>query len=92
MKILAVALSMLDQATSSAAAISAELARVGRTVHAPPPAVAQAKLVRQQAVEQGVGATSGPATAAVSKAAFSDSAPWNPRYDAVIRKYFGREP
>lgn len=84
--------SMLDQATSSAAAISAELARLGRTVHAPPPAVAQAKLVRQQAVEQGAGGTPGPATAAVSKAAFSDSTPWNPRYDAVIRKYFGREP
>src|SRR5262245_43633020 len=35
--------SMLDQAASISAAISAELARLGRTVHAPPPAVAQAK-------------------------------------------------
>jgi hypothetical protein len=84
--------SMLDQATSSAAAISAELARLGRTVHAPPPAVAQAKLVRQHAVEQGTAASAGTTAAAVSRAAFSDAAPWNPRYDAVIRKYFGREP
>ena len=66
---------ILDQATSSASAISAGLARLGRTVHAPPPAVAQAKLARQQAVEQGTGDPAGPATAAVSRAAFSDSAP-----------------
>jgi hypothetical protein len=84
--------SMLDQATSSAAAISAELARLGRSVHAPPPAVAQAKLVRQQAVEQGTAASEDASAAALSRAAFSESAPWNPRYDAVIRKYFGREP
>ena len=83
---------MLDQATSSAAAISAELARLGRTVHAPPPAVAQAKLQRQKAVERGTVAAASPSSAVVSRAAFSDSAPWNPRYDAVIRRYFGREP
>lgn len=84
--------SLLDQATSSAAAISAERARLGLTVHAPPPAVAQAKLARQQATEQGTAPSAESATAAVARAAFSDSAPWNPRYDAVIRKYFGREP
>ena len=83
---------MLDQATSIAAAISAELARLGRTVHAPPAAVAQAKLERQKAVEQGTAAAATPASAAASRAAFSDSAPWNPRYDAVIRRYFGRDP
>jgi len=83
---------MLDQATSSAAAISAELARLGRTVHAPPPAVAQAKLARQKAHEQDAVAAASPAPAAVSRAAFSDSTPWDSRYDAVIRRYFGREP
>jgi hypothetical protein len=82
---------MLDQATSSAAAISAELARQGRTIHAPPPAVAQAKLSRQKAVEEGTVADASRATSAVSRAAYSDSAPWNPRYDAVIRRYFGRK-
>jgi hypothetical protein len=83
--------SMLDQATASADAISAGLARLGRTVHAPPPAVAQAKLQRQKAVEQGAVAAADPSSAAVSRAAFSDSTAWNPRYDAVIRRYFGRE-
>ena len=64
----------------------------GRTIHAPPAAVAQAKLERQKTLEQGTVAAASPASAAVSRAAFSDSAPWNPRYDAVIRRYFGREP
>ena len=82
----------LDQVTSSTAAISAAIARLGRTVHAPPAAVAQAKLVRQQAVGQGVAAAEASAPSAASRAAFSDSTPWNPRYDAVIRRYFGREP
>ena len=80
----------LDQATASAAAVSAELARLGRTVHAPPPAVAQAKLERQKALEQGA-AAGGPAVAAGS-AVHAVDAPWNPRYDSVIRRYFGREP
>src|SRR5262249_34677170 len=84
--------SILDQATSSAAAISAELARLGRTVHAPPPAVAQAKLQRQQAIAQGTAEAGGPSPSAVSRAAFSETVPWNQRYDAVIRRYFGREP
>lgn len=81
---------LLDQATSSAAAVSAELARLGRTVHAPPPAVAQAKLERQKAVEQG-GLAGGPAVAA-GRTVHAVDAPWNPRYDPVIRRYFGREP
>jgi hypothetical protein len=84
---------LLDQATSSASAISAELARLGRTVHAPPPSVARAKLERQKAVEQGTPATGSPlAATGTARAASSDSAPWNPRYDPVIRRYFGREP
>jgi hypothetical protein len=80
----------LDQATSSAAAISAELARLQRTVHAPPPAVAQAKLARQKALEQGA-AAGGPSVAARSAVKAVDT-PWNPRYDAVIHRYFGRDP
>jgi hypothetical protein len=82
--------SLLDQATSSAAAISAEMARLGRVVHAPPPAVAQAKLERQRVIEQGSGAGGSPVAAA--RAVHGDDAPWNPRYDPVIRRYFGREP
>jgi hypothetical protein len=84
---------MLDQATASAAAISAQLARLGRTVHAPPPAVAQAKLARQKAVEESA-SESAPAVASsgARRAAASSSVPWNPRYDPVIRRYFGREP
>jgi hypothetical protein len=81
---------MLDQATASAAAISAELARLGRTVHAPPPVVARAKLERQAAVERGADSEASPSGPA--RAAFSDQVPWNPRYDPVIRRYFGREP
>jgi hypothetical protein len=81
---------VLDQATSSAAAISAELARLGRAIHAPPPAVAQAKLERQRIVEQGNSVGASPVAAA--RAVHADDAPWNPRYDPVIRRYFGREP
>jgi len=81
---------LLDQATASAAAISAELARLGRTIHAPPPAVAQAKLERQKTVEQADPAsTVGPS--APSRAAASAGIPWNPRYEPVIRRYFGRD-
>jgi hypothetical protein len=84
---------LLDQATASAAAVSAELARLGRTVHAPPPAVAQAKLARQKAVEDSA-PPAGPAVASsgARRAASASAVPWNPRYDPVIRRYFGREP
>ena len=81
---------LLDQAASSAAAVSAELARMGRTVHAPPPAVARAKLERQKSVEPGA-APAGTA-AASGQSSFSADIPWNPRYDPVIRRYFGRTP
>lgn len=88
----AAAQELLDRAAASASAISAELARLGRTVHAPPPAIAQAKLERQKAVEQGVAAQASVAAAAAARAAAADGLPWNPRYDPVIRKYFGRDP
>jgi hypothetical protein len=85
---------LLDQATASAAAISAELARLGRTIHAPPPAVAQAKLARQKAVEapDPAAALMRAPSGAARAVAQSGTIPWNPRYDPVIRRYFGREP
>ncbi len=84
---------MLDQATASMAAISAERARLGLTIHAPPPAVAQAKLARQKAVEESAPeAVPAVASTGARRAAASSSVPWNPRYDPVIRRYFGREP
>jgi len=83
----------LDDATAIAAALSAELARVGRTVHAPPPAVAQAKLARQKSVEEGSPAADpSAALPPASRAAVSQNVPWHPRYDPVIRRYFGRDP
>jgi len=84
---------MLDQATASAAAISAELARLGRVIHAPPPSVAQAKLARQKVVEDTNQSTAAAvASSGARRAAASSAVPCNPRYDPVIRRYFGREP
>jgi hypothetical protein len=80
---------ILDQIALSSAAVSAELARLGRVVHAPPPAVAQAKLARQKsgAAEP---ASPGPTAAApVSGAAVAQEIPWSPRYDSVVHKYRG---
>ncbi len=74
------------------AAISAELARLGRTVYAPAPAVARIKLERQKASEALPAGEALPGAAAAGAAAFSDKTPWNPRYDPVIRRYFGRNP
>lgn len=83
----------LDQAASSSAAIAAELARLGRTIHAPIPALAQAKLERQKIVDPGVDPAAIPSLpSAGASSAFSGGAPWNPRYDPVIRRYFGRGP
>lgn len=79
---------LLDQLGAASAAISAELARLGRTIHAPPPAVAQAKLARQNV---GAGAESVPAPlpSAAGTAAVSLDIPWSPRYDSVVRHYRG---
>jgi hypothetical protein len=85
---------LLDDATSSAAAISAELARLGRTIHAAPPVVAQAKLDRQRGSEAAVATDPAPGTTPAGRAAISQDVPWDPRYDPVIRRYLGigREP
>ncbi|HZF00028.1 MAG TPA: hypothetical protein VE981_23670 [Planctomycetota bacterium] len=81
---------LLDQASASAEAVSAELARLGRTVHAPPPAVAQAKLSRQTAASTFETAPAPfPLRTSVSAAAVSAEIPWSPRYDAVVKKYRG---
>ena len=83
----------LDLAASSTAAISAELARLGRTIHAPAPALAKAKLERQKVVEQSAdAAATAEATTSALRSSSSEGVAWNPRYDSVIRKYFGRGP
>ncbi len=85
---------LLDEATASAAAISAELARLGRTIHAAPPVVAQAKLDRRRGNEAASAEEPALNPGPAGRAALSQDAPWNPRYDPVIRRYLGigREP
>lgn len=80
-----------EQAAASAAAISAELARLGRTVHAPPPRAAEAKLARQRDLAAIESATAPDGEPAKSAAVFSRK-DWDSRYDAVIRRYFGSRP
>ena len=85
---------LLDEATASAAAISAELARLGRTIHASPPVVAQAKLDRRRGNEAAAAEEPALNPGPAGRAALSQDAPWDPRYDPVIRRYLGigREP
>lgn len=80
---------LLDEAGASAAALSAELARRGRTVHAAAPVVAEAKLRRQfaEAPAEFV-APAGEALPAAAAAVLAKK-DWDPRYDPVIRRYFG---
>lgn len=80
---------LLDEAGASAAALSAELARRGRTVHAAAPVVAEAKLRRQfaEAPAEFV-APSGDVLPAAAAAVLARK-DWDPRYDPVIRRYFG---
>lgn len=80
----------LDAAGAAAEALSAQLARMGRTVHARPPASASAKLARQEfpAVAEEPASASDPegVRAVAARLARAD---WDPRYDSVVRKYFG---
>lgn len=79
---------MLDEATASGEAVGAELARRGRTVHAAAVA-AEAKLRRQFAE---IPAEFEPPTAEplpAAAAAILSRKDWHPRYDPVIRRYFG---
>jgi hypothetical protein len=80
---------LLDQLDASGAAVSAELARLGRIVHAPPPAVAQAKLERQRSGTASTAPSSPTAAAPAVGTAVAQEIPWSPRYDSVVRKYRG---
>lgn len=83
---------LLDAAASAAAALGAELARAGHTIHAPPPALVEKKLALQ---------ASTPAVAESRAAAPVSADPvvrsalarrdWNPRYHDAVVKYFGSE-
>jgi hypothetical protein len=80
---------LLDEAGASAGALSAELARRGRRVHAPAPVAAEVKLRRQFAEEprEFADPAGGPLPAAT--AAVLGRKDWDLRYDPVIRRYFG---
>jgi hypothetical protein len=78
---------LLDQVGAAGTAVAAELARLGRTLHAPPPAIARAKLERQNS-GSGPETAAGPA-AAPGSAAVSVEIPWSPRYESVVRRYRG---
>ncbi len=81
---------LLDQAAASAAAVSAELGRLGRVVHAPPPAVAQAKLQRQrQRIGDATASAPEFSPSAPSSAVVSDNIPSSPRYEPIVRRYLG---
>jgi hypothetical protein len=86
--------SLLDQATASATALSAELVRLGRPVHAPPPVIAALKLVRDSRNPQPGPAPEFAQDASTARfiAAELDRSDWNPKYDSVIRRYFGSKP
>jgi hypothetical protein len=79
----------LEEALGAAAdGVGAGLAAAGRTVHAPAPAVADAKLRRWM---------EGPATNAGGlppslRAAVLDRHDWDPRYDDVVLRYFRGTP
>lgn len=82
-----------DAAAAGAAALSAELARLGRPIQAAPPTVAALKLERQTL---GTASAVPPEFAADAETvrrvtAILESADWAPRYDAVIRRYYGSE-
>jgi hypothetical protein len=77
----------LDAAGASAQALGAQLARLGRTVHAPPPAAVDAKLARQAVPS--AAAEELPAGLGRAAVAHLSHADWDPRYDAVIRRFYG---
>jgi hypothetical protein len=80
-----------DQAAASAAAVAAELARLGRTVHAPPPVVAEAKLSRRRELAAAEAPPDGAPSPAAARAVLLLQ-DWEPRYDPVIRRYFRSGP
>lgn len=89
---------LLGAVETSAAALGAELARAGRTVHAPPPRVADLKLAHRtpkarpvpgEALARAVEENPPPIQ---SIARILENPDWDKRYDPIIRRYFGSEP
>ena len=82
-----------DAAAAGAAALSAELARMGKPLRATPPTVAALKIERQA-----LGSSSQPPDLSADEdvaryvATTLEKADWAPRYDPVIRRYYGSEP
>ena len=75
-----------DEALGLAAqGLGAELGRAGRTVIAPPPAVADAKSRRLLEAGPAAGAADLPPA---RRAAVMDANDWDHRYDSVVKKYF----
>ena len=82
---------VLDSAADSLNALAAQLERHGKVVHAPLPTLAATKLERQRANEnQAPLEFSEDAEVMRSVAATVQRADWPPRYDPVVRHYFGR--
>ncbi len=90
---------LLSAIREAAAGLTAQLAAAGRVVHAPPPAAADMKLGLRQAGPTGGHSPDRSAPSARAEAplrllpAARTRADWDPRYDAVIRRYFqGKAP
>jgi hypothetical protein len=83
-----------DAAAAGASALAAELARMGKPLQATPPTVAAIKLERHTlgAVPSAPPELSADPEAARYVATVLERADWAPRYDAVIRRYYGSEP
>jgi hypothetical protein len=80
-----------EAATAGAAALSAELARLGRPVRATPPTIVALKLERQRLGGAPASSFTGDPGTARAVATALERADWAPRYDAVIRTYFGSD-
>lgn len=80
-----------DVAAAGVAALSAELARMGTPLRATPAAVAALKLERQTLGTPRPAEFTTDEGTARGVAAALERADWPPRYDAVIRTYFGSE-
>jgi hypothetical protein len=84
---------LLRQASAGAEALAAQLAALGRPVHARPPAVAAAKLERQARAAAAPEEAAGDSPPVSRRAASAlGRADWPPKYDPVVRSYLGRNP
>jgi len=80
-----------DAAAAGAAALSAELARMGMPLRATPPAVAALKLERQMLGTPPPPELARDEASARRVATVLERADWPAKYDSVIRKYYGSE-